>query len=229
MDREERFAAMHPDLYAQAVEEPAGSGNYVMKVLRPGWQQVNEECFFHETQIDLSGYARQDLSFFPTSIGIQDPGIYTSVNAATPTGVNMQVLDIITSVPLIGDGTPGQVADAMLGGSAPGMISTLQDFETIMLGQYRWFTPESTFTGVGGLLALFRSQRFDSGEPTAADKLFCYRIIRIFKEGIPAPLQQGDLIRSPACRQLIAGIMTKEEDLVHMMRLKRSYELANQV
>jgi hypothetical protein len=72
---------------------------------------------------------------------------------------------------------------------------------------------------------LERSQRFDSGEPTAADKLYSYRIVTLFT----SDLDEASYVTIPAARHLIGGVMGGEDDLVYMQRLKRSYELANQV
>jgi len=220
-DREERLMAMHPRLFAYFNPETGQ-----MDSRSTGWVRLNDYTYYHETSIDLSGYARDDLSFFPTSVGIQDPGVYTnSQTDPAVTGSVLQVLDIISSVPIADVQT---VADLCLAGVAPGMLESVYEFGTIMMGSYRLYTNDNSFQAFAGLQTLHTSQRFDSGEPTAADKLFCYRIVHAFVDpfGTPAP---GTLIRAPATRQLIAGVMVEEPELVHMFRLKRSYELANQV
>lgn len=220
-DREERLMTMHPRLFA--FYNPA-TGQ--METRPGGWIQLNDYTYYHETSIDLSGYARDNLSFFPTSIGIQDPGVYT--NSQTDPGITgsvLQVLDIISSVPIA---DVQAVADLCLAGVAPGMLESVYGFETIMMGSYRLYTNDNSFQAFAGLQTLHTSQRFDSGEATAADKLFCYRIIHAFVDPFGAPTD-GTLIRAPAARQLIAGVMVAEPELVHMFRMKRSYELANQV
>jgi len=63
------------------------------------------------------------------------------------------------------------------------------------------------------------STSFSSGEPTAASKLYCYRIIRPWIDtGITK-------IQIPSSRFYLTGVRDQEEDLVYLMRLKRSYEL----
>ncbi len=66
---------------------------------------------------------------------------------------------------------------------------------------------------------------FDSGEPSASENLYCYRIVHTAQQD----LINGNSVQIPAARQLIAGVIAEESDLVYMQRLKRSYELANQV
>lgn len=209
-----RITALHPRLSA-TYDGATWSSLDGWSVLDPAGTQ-----FGHETVIDLSGYAMDSLTFFPTSVGLQDPGVYLVRGTPDPTFSGLQVLDIITSVPM----NLREVSNAQVQGKGPGMLGTDAEFETILFGMYRFF---STNTNIPyeNYVQLERSQRFDSGEPTAADKLYCYRIVNLLVSG----LEDGSRVSVPACRQLIAGVMGAESDLVYMQRLKRSYELANQV
>ena len=199
---------------------------------RSGWINAGaaSRVWYHQTDIDLSGYALQDMSFFPSAVGVQDPGLYSLYVGDTPlTGLLVQVLDIVTSVPLSEEQIL-QLSNRQLAQVGPGMLGSDQEYETLLMGQYRAFTYDNSFTAVQGTLTLQRSQRFGSGEPTAADKLSTYRIVEFFPEpNFPSPFTPGDQLKIPAARFLINGEMVEEPDLVHMMRLKRSYELANQV
>tara|TARA_R110001599_G_C12202328_1_gene655816 strand:- start:919 stop:1560 length:642 start_codon:yes stop_codon:yes gene_type:complete len=199
---------------------------------KTGWQELGPglNVWAHSTDIDLSGYALQDLSFFPTGVGVQDPGLYSLYVSDTPlTGVLVQVIDIVTSVPLNNEQLL-QMSNRQLAQVGPGMLGSDREFETILMGQYRAFTFDNSFTAIQGTLTLQRSQRFGSGEPTAADKLSTYRIVEIFTEpNFPSPFTATDQLKIPAARYILNGEMVEEDNLVHMMRLKRSYELANQV
>tara|TARA_R110001599_G_scaffold1003_2_gene4905 strand:- start:529 stop:1149 length:621 start_codon:yes stop_codon:yes gene_type:complete len=188
-----------------------------------GWTVLNaaETRFAHETVIDLSGYAMESLTFFPAAIGLQDPGFYTYLPGAASTYNGMQVLDIVTSVPMDLDA----VANAQGSGIGPGMLGSDYEFETILFGMFRFFTANTNIP-YANYQQLERSQRFDSGEPNASDKLFCYRIVTLLSDGPPEPTSRFAV---PAARQLIGGAMDEESELVYMQRLKRSYELANQV
>lgn len=216
-DREERLMALHPRLYA--IFDPATGA---MSPGKEGWTMHNNELYSHVTTIDLSGYAAESLSFVPMAVGIQDPGIYYVKIVGSATDQFTQVLDIITSVPI----DPQVVSDLQTASIGMGLLGSREDFKSILLGQYRMMTPNSTIASPN-YQQLQRSQRFDSGEPTAADKLYCYRIVKVYIDGNPDPFQPGALVQSPAARQIIQGMMVKEDELVHLMRMKRSYELAS--
>jgi len=214
--KERRLAAMHPALVS-TYSGAAGWANL------NGWQTIpgTDVTVFHETQIDLSGYAMDSLTFFPTSLGLQDPGIYIFKVGGSSIASGLQVLDIVTSVPM----NIQEISDAIaVDNTGPGMLGSTREFETILFGSFRFFT-ENTQIPYPNYQQLERSQRFDSGEPTAADKLYCYRIVCM----LTTDLDDNSVLSIPAARQLVAGVMGEETELVYMQRLKRSYELANQV
>jgi len=218
-----RLAAMHPSLtvtYAGGTAwTPTGTSPAT------GWSQLSSNTgWFHETQIDLSGYAMDSLTFFPSAVGVQDPGVYRMLPGATSTTSSLYVLDLITSTPI--DPNATMLSDLLGNMQGPGMFGNDESFETILYGLFRVFAENSTIK-IPNFQQLQRSQRFESGEPTAADKLYCYRIVQISADGA---LDAGlSYIVIPASRQLIAGMIDEESELVYMQRLKRSYELANQV
>ena len=218
-----RLAAMHPALtltYQGGTTWAPSAGT-----TQTGWSPLGSNTgFFHETQIDLSGYALQDMTFFPSAVGVQDPGVYRMLPGAASTTSSLYVLDLITSTPI--DPTDVMVTDLLGSMQGPGMFGSDESFETILYGLFRVFAENNTIK-IPNFQQLQRSQRFESGEPTAADKLYCYRIVQISAVG---PLDGGQsYIVVPAARQLIAGRIKEETELVYMQRLKRSYELANQV
>ncbi len=226
-----RLAAMHPSLNLQY----DGGTNWSVIPLSPatGWTPLTSNAgFFHETQIDLSGYAMDSLTFFPSAVGVQDPGVYRFAPKADSLTSGLYVFDLITSTPI--NPSDIMINDLLLGNYGPGMFGSDETFETILYGLFRAFSENSTIK-IPNFQQLQRSQRFESGEPTAADKLYCYRIVQVQADGLLPTDPSGGLtpgqsyISIPAARQLIAGRITEESELVYMQRLKRSYELANQV
>ena len=217
-----RLAAMHPGL-----TETYDTGlNWVSTVpgRNQGWQQLaTGSGWFHQTDIDLSGYAMESMTFFPSAVGIQDPGVYRMKPGAASVTSSLYVLDLITSTPI----DPNRImnSDFLGAGIGPGMFGSPETFETILYGLARVFSENDTIK-IPNYQQLQRSQRFESGEPTAADKLYCYRIVQISAEALDSGLSN---ILIPACRQLVSGMIDQESELVYMQRLKRSYELANQV
>lgn len=215
MTDDRTLSAMHPALVATF--DP-GTGSWLNL---NGWQLSSPTVLFHETQIDLSGYAAKSLTYFPEAVGIQDPGVHLFAGGPGATYTALQVLDIITSVPM----NIQEISDVQATLNAgPGMLGSTREAETILMGQYRFFTP-NTFLTYPNYVQLERSQTFGSGDPTAADKLFCYRIVTALSDD----LGDGSTVVVPAARQILNGYMDEETELVYMQRLKRSYELANQV
>lgn len=209
------LSAMHPALTGQYDD---GLGTWTNL---NGWQEASPTVLFHETQIDLSGYARESLTYFPEAVGIQDPGIYVFAGGPGATYSAVEVLDIITSVPM----NILEISEAQTTFfTGPGMLGSSREAETILMGQYRFFTP-NTFLTYPNYIQLERLQSFGSGDPTAADKLYCYRIVTMIVDDLGV----GSLIGVPASRQILNGYMDEETELIYMQRLKRSYELANQV
>jgi len=214
--KERRLEAMHPPLEALHLAGVWTNLN--------GWEIVTPSVLMHETQIDLSGYTRDALTFFPTGVGLQDPGIYT-FNAVIDPSLPFKaltVLDIVSSIPM----DAASVAAAMLpaNNSGPGMLGSIYDFTSILFGSFRFFTPNTQIL-YPNYMQLERSQRFDSGDPTASEKLYCYRIVQTIQQD----LIDNNYVQIPAARQIVAGVIAEETELVYMQRLKRSYELANQV
>ena len=214
MTDDRTLSAMHPALVATYDSATSTWSNL------NGWEQTSPTILFHETQIDLSGYASKSLTYFPEAVGLQDPGVYTFASGGSATYTALQVLDIITSAPMNIQEISNAQATNNVG---PGMIGSTREAETILMGQYRFFTPNS-FLSYPNYVALERSQTFGSGDPTAADKLFCYRILTMVTDD----LGDNSVVVSPAARQVLNGYIDEETELVYMQRLKRSYELATQ-
>jgi len=165
--------------------------------------------------IDLGGLELAKETFFPVGSTIQDPGIYGNTSETTPA---MAVIDMITDKLI----DPSEVIDfAYLysnNGSMYGMLGNADDESTIVMGSYRFMTGNSNLT-YAAMMRTEVSTSFSSGEPTPAAKLYCYRIIQPWVDG------DTTTISIPAARFYLTGVRDKEDDLVYMMRLKRSYEL----
>ncbi|MGI9459167.1 MAG: hypothetical protein ACR2NF_04145 [Pirellulales bacterium] len=95
MSKNRRLAALHPSL---TVTYAGGTvWNPSPTTPQTGWSQLSSNTgWFHETQIDLSGYAMDSLTFFPSAVGVQDPGVYRMLPGATSTTSSLYVLDLIT-------------------------------------------------------------------------------------------------------------------------------------
>jgi len=165
--------------------------------------------------IDLAGMVMEKETFFPVGSTIQDPGLYVN-NSETAPGI--LVIDLITDK-LIDPSEIITFTDFYASnGSMYGMMRNADEDTTIIMGQYRMMTSNSNLSFTS-MMRTEISTSFSSGEPTAASKLYCYRIIRPYvQEGVTN-------INIPSSRFYLTGVRDKEEDLVYLMRLKRSYEL----
>jgi hypothetical protein len=214
------------------------------ETLDTGWLSLNagNTVFKNESTIDLGGYTRQDdLTVFFRSSFEQIGGPYSVTWFATTanplSGFNAVVSEqlIVTSVPL----TDVQLELCMA--YSPGFqaftATGLLDFKTgnrnTTIHGHRIDHAISTTTGATSFdddgeayLVPLLDDFYSSLDPTAADTLYCYRLI-----GMSSGTQTTRLefVTIPPRRIIMDTTVDKESELSYMMRLKRSYELANQV
>jgi len=203
---------------------PAYQGTYVPSHF-PGYNSwsagptsgPSTNSLMYETYIDMSGLTLDDLTFVPQGVELQDPGRYILTNDPT---IDMEVMDIISQERLT---LPDMEAQLALG-NVPGMSQTNEDFTQVVFGQYRLMVLSNTSANTE-LLTTVDGGNFSSLDPTAANKLWCYRVVRV---NAAAPLAPGLVLNIPASRFILVGTTIEEKELPYMMRLKRSFELATQ-
>lgn len=211
MDRNETLMVMFPRLSTDVGAAAINAAN--------GWTPLSTTGAFVQNDIDLAGMAQQEMTFATFDTMYQDPGLYLSEAAgggAPGAGNRLMVCEIVSQVPFNDGDLQNVLTD--FPARAPGMLETNQDFKQIIYGNLRLYVPNNTL-GLPGYFQLIESSGFGSKEPTAADKLYCYKIVQLTGA---AP---GDTLQVPASRIGLSGRMYKEEDLEYIYRLKRSYEL----
>ena len=205
---------------------------------------TNKTFWFSEMKLDLSGYTMDDLTvYFRNSFEQRASATAVTWDVDDPTSplkpFNATFLEttILSTVPITSD----QLIAAAF--SAPGFnqinIAAI-DFgnfnRTHIIHGTNIFWALDTSFGADALTdkgeaycRMIQTQDFSSLEPTAAENIYCYRLValplayyREFGKGL-------DSLFLPASRVLLNCMIDKEADLEYMMRLKRSYELANQV
>lgn len=172
--------------------------------------EVDGDALYAETYFDLSGYELDDLTLIPRYIRLQDGLPYLSEATA------LDVYDVISQERL-------DIADFVayaIAGDFPGSKGSTQDWSQILFCNTRFFTQQVDFT-FNTLQLPATAGSFGSLEPTAASKLWIYRVV------IPRNLPDASSIQIPATRFVLSAEIVKEEDLDYMMRLKRSYELSS--
>jgi hypothetical protein len=199
-------------------------------------------AFVHESSLDLGGYTRQDdLTVFFRASFEQISNSYLTEYSASETNplslVTANIIEqvIITSVPM----NDGNLEAAVL--NSPGFIPPRNGLDQgnfdrthIIHGHYIVHTVSSTFgstkfeTPGEAILLPIVDEYYSSLEPTAADTLYVYRIIYLSR---PSILDSTGFtyVGVPARRIILDTMIDEESELSYMMRLKRSYELANQV
>jgi len=194
-----------------------------------GWVPIGAGLFVTQQDIDLSGYAMARKTFYPYSSFEQRGGFtYGQFDTTLTSQPYATDVTIISSVPLSNNDLLIAVAYAPGFTGLTGYSVPVNRFErsNIIHGEMKLYTLDSNMAVPGGnnSLKLLGREIFSSLEPTAADKLYCYRIMGVF-----AVNGEGESAVFPATRVLLPGNISSEPQLEYMMRLKRSYELANQV
>ena len=207
-----------------------GSDWQIEPTISGDWIELSDGFYFNETVIDLSGYALERKSFFPyTSFEQRGGTVSATIDGGTLTS-QPYIFDgtIITSVPMNQNELISSliVSPGFIQLSGLGIFGIKQNRDQILHGEQKIYTLDSTLSvsGVSNYQKLISRELFSSLEPTAADKLYCYRIC-----GVSAARGEATAANLPATRVLMPGNITSEPQLEYMMRLKRSYELANQV
>jgi len=188
--------------------------------LANGWSTIGLVMYW-QGSIDLSGYAMERKTFYPVTAFTQEAGSYVAFG-----GSGQTVMYLVSSIPTDIDTLLTQIVYS----SAPGFIQpsaanvSQDEWTATLFGQYDLNLINSNLPALG-LCQPILSRQFGSLSPTAADKLYVTKVV------IPATLAGavGDSLGIPSSRIVIPGTIREEPKLEYMMRLKRSYELANQV
>lgn len=178
---------------------------------------------YYQDTIDMTAFTVQDKTFFPGSLEVIEPGIHlcgpnVGEWGAVPT---MQVLDLVTSAPI---SNFDEVMDDMLEYNYPGGSQSTLDEQFIMYGRVQLMSFNNTGS-YDGLMSIVSSQRFGSGKPTAADKLFVYRFLftagNFGGTGFPS---NAATCQIPETRYTFVGTASTESDVARIYRIRQSYE-----
>lgn len=210
------------------------SGNWILTGTDTKVLGTNTYC--QEMKLDLSGYVQDSLTvgFRRSFEQMGGPDSITWLKAYEPNTDEVIETTIVSSVPM----NDGQLISTLI--TSPGFtpLPSGLDYgnfnrEHIIHGRYQLMFANTTI-GTGGFGANGRAAMmsvtdniFSSLEPTAADCLYCYRVF-----SVPNAADAGTGISQvglPPKRIILDAFTVEEPDLEYMMRLKRSYELANQV
>lgn len=217
-----------------SIQYDGDSSKWVLLASGGDYQEISSSItsamYVSQVDIDLSGYAMDRKTFYPYSSFEQRSGPTNGKFSGTLTSQPSVVdMTIVSSVPMtnadLGAAVGGQAPGFTIYSGFPGGIGRF-DRGQIVHGELKWYTVDSTLSVAGGnnVLKLMTREVFSSLEPTAADKLYSYRILLV-----STAADEGTSCTWPSSRVLLPGNISSEPKLEYMMRLKRSYELANQV
>lgn len=201
-------------------------------------REITSQIYLQETKLDLSGYVQSDLTLgfrrsFEQKGGLDQ--IFWETYDVNADGI--VELTLISSVPFSDEQL--SVAYASNPGFIPYNVGGAFDWGNfnrthIIHGHLEQYFP-NTVIGAGAFnatgnaaLVHVTDNYFSSLEPTAADCLYCYRVIVVPRPGNNTDSGLNNITLPPK-RVILDAFTVEEPDLEYMMRLKRSYELANQV
>jgi hypothetical protein len=185
-------------------------------------QSLSGATFLYwEGKIDLGAYVMKDLTWVTTQKDIQEPGNF-QLNFATPQRI--EVIEFVSNTQFNKERL-GRIADDWETENAvPGMMNSRVNYENIIDGRWRQFSPDTTLAT--GSAVTMKASSFGSCEPSASEALFAYVMIKLDD---PFNVGPTDTLFIPGRRFLLGGAAVEESDLSYMMRLSRSYVLQQEV
>jgi len=207
------YTAAPTNTWAINPSPPAYPGN-TWNMMTTGTAAQNS--WYSEESIDISGISMQDLTLFFASNIIQRSAPYATTVTPDPTLGGGEIYDVVvvTDVPILNPESMAQLA--------PGFGATKEDFINVKLGIGQVFVQSNQTPTT---MVNSDSFSFGSGDPTASDRLYIYRWV-VLTAGVALNNNQFSI---PSLRYIGTGISTKESDLVHINRMRLSYEQQQRV
>jgi len=184
-----------------------------------GWRTVitesGQEILVYQTYFDLSGYTREDLTFYPSSVIIQQ-GIadHHVAGPLVTEGAQVRSWDLVTTSKLTDEDLQKWLISPH-NMRIPGFASSDMNLQQVVQGRYRQWAQNSTMVG---FLPIFDRQAWGLLSETAGSKL---HITRIY-QGITGT---NGYMNIPDTDWVILGSTKEEDDLIYIEQLRRTYEL----
>jgi len=174
---------------------------------------------YWEGSIDLGAYVLKDLTWVTTEKDIQEPGNF-ALNYASPQRI--EVIEFVSNTQFNKERLTEIADDWETNYAVPGMMESRVNYENIIDGRWRQFSPDTTLAT--GSAVTMKASSFGSCEPSASERLYTYVMIKT-----DAPGGDGDTLFIPPRRFLLGGVAVKEDDNSYIQRLRRSYVLQQEV
>lgn len=192
-----------------------GGGNFALDgTATRGWVPVtgSSRAFLSETFFDLAGMSQREKTLFIEAATVQDliPAVLTTGAA----GDGYLVADIMTTEPM----TDTQVLNFATQGNFAGVACGLGFQETVYARIELWAKDIDTATWPYPLK--LSSNQLGSLQPTASDRIYSYKLINMDGASVASSFAFS------STRHLIQATAKEEPEFQYLMRLRRSYELA---
>jgi hypothetical protein len=181
-----------------------------------GWRLLNPGApsgyFVSETFFDLAGMSQREKTLFFEGATVQEilnPTVFTG-----GPGDNLVIVDLMCTKSL----TDTELLSFPVGGNFASPGATLT-FEETVYARINQFVIDLD-TAAWGSMVQVNSNQIGSLKATASDRIYSYRII---VAGSPFTGTRFDIT---SARHLLQATAKEEADFQYLMRLRRSYELA---
>ena len=204
---------------------PTLSSNGWKDVADLGLNVTDHKVWAFQTEIDVSGWGNQGLTFYPLQAGVQEGYMFSYLNDDV-----LQVIDLISDSPLdlVSFGPnllslPDRTVPALYQSVTPNRDLQPLEFNNVLYGQSRVMGYNSNFPTAGGipLSSPISINDFGSMEPTATDRLYITRILVCDNSS-----RTSGFMNCPTSRFIIKGSLMRESDLSYVYRLKESFKSA---
>ena len=185
-------------------------------VSNSGWRQSapGSGICINDTYFDLAGLSMDAKTLFFEAAGIQEAYPITRVGGSATAGDTAAVLDFMTTSPL----TDTQVIQLFTFGNFGGSQIS---FEQTVYGRFRILNFDVDNLAGGSMITIADNQ-LGSLQPTATDRIYCYRVVSF------GPANSDGTLLMSGARYLLKASAKEEAEFEYLMRLKRSYDLQNE-
>lgn len=178
-----------------------------------GWKSLPPNGFYNEQILDLAGLSQEQKTVFFNGIAQQELGNPVVLGGAA--GDGLHVIDVISSIPL---SETSITAMLTYGNFSSGLGIPVPTFEQTIYMNVRDFVVDVD-TAAWGYMVLVSSNQLGSLQPTASDRLYCYRAM-YFNQNFT-----GTASGLNSVRYVIGANPEEEKEYQYLMRLKKSYDL----
>jgi len=195
----------------QVLAETTGGPAPDLPIGSEGWEVFTSSAttlqfVVNRQYYDLQGYQNEELSFFPSNPQVQDMADFQGTSA-------FYVWDFMTVKP-IDDNSLDLFFNNALRPTPPGASWNTMDLQDIIYAQWRIYEPS---TDTQNTSKLAQSGNYGLGTATARDRIFLTRVVTISNT-------DNQVVFVPPCAWVLGGVSAREKDLVHVERLRRSYD-----